>query len=61
MEGVDKAGHERPTGPWYRQGVHTIAMVMVSTLVCLLSEVRLSLPKLTKADIVAVDLGILAR
>lgn len=61
IEGVDKAGHEGPTGPWYWQGVHTIAMVMVSTLVCLLSEVSLSPLKLTKADIVGVALCILAR
>lgn len=55
--GADKTGHEGPTGPWYQQGVHTISMVMVSTLVCLLSEVRLSPPKLTKADIVGVALS----
>lgn len=55
------AGHEGPTGPWYWQGVPTIAIVMVSTLVCLLAEVSLSPPKLTKADIVGVALRILAR
>lgn len=61
IEGVDKAGREGSTGPWYWQGVHTITMVMVSTPVCLLSEVSLSLTKLTKADIVRVALSILAR
>lgn len=61
IEGVDKAGHEGPTGPWYWQGVYTITMVMVSTLVCLLSEVSISSPKLTKADIVRVVQAILAR
>lgn len=54
MQGVDKAGHEGPTGHRCWQGVHAIVMVTVSTLVCLLSEVRLSPPKLTKADIVGV-------
>lgn len=55
------AGHEGPTGPWYWQGVHTIAIVTVSTLVCLLAEVGLSPPKSTKADIVGVAHRILAR
>lgn len=60
-EGVDKAGHDGPTGLWYWQGVHTIAMVMASTLVCLLSEFSLGPPKLTKADIVWAALSILSR
>lgn len=59
IEGVDKAGHEGPTGPWYWRGVHTIAMVMVSTPVCLLSEVSLSPPELTMVDIVGVALCVL--
>lgn len=59
--GLDEAGQEGPAGPWYWQGVRAIAMVMVSTLACLLSEVSVNPPQSTKADIVEVALAILAR
>lgn len=59
--GLDKAGQEGPDGPWYWQGVRAIAMVMLSTPACLLSEVSANPPELTKADIVGVALAILAR
>lgn len=61
IQGVDKAGHEGPAGPWYRRGVRAIAMAMLSTPACLLSEVSVNPPELTKADIVRVALAILAR
>lgn len=59
--GVDEAGQEGPAGPWYWQGVRAIAMAMASTPACLLSEVSVNPPALTKADIVGVALAILAR
>lgn len=61
IQGVDKAGHEGPTGPRYWRGVRAIAMVIPSTPPCLLSEVSVNPPELTKADIVGVALAILAR
>lgn len=61
MEGGRRGRTQGPDWPQVLAGVPTITMEMVSTLVCLLSEVSLSPTTLTKTGIVKGALWILAR